>query len=91
MGDMPCVWCLLYINGRGKDEKITVYAHDPSRATGETFPVSHWAHAEELIYGSGWVLRDGQGNRCGLEAKTLVSGDACCFGHAMGVLRARVG
>jgi hypothetical protein len=88
--DMPCVWCLLYINGRASQfDSITVHAHNPGRPDDAPVPVQHWAAAEEFVYGSGHVLRDQSGTRCGLEAKTLVSGDAVCFGHAMALLRAR--
>ena len=87
MGDMPCVWCLCFIQAQPFD-KITVNAHNPARKE-EVYPVAHWAHAESLM-GSGFVLRDHNGDRCGMTAATLVSGDAVCLGHAMGVLRARV-
>lgn len=88
MGDMPCVWCLLFIQGQPYD-KITVHGHNPHNEA-ESYPVAHWAHADQLVRDSGYVLRDHNGDRCGLQAHTLVSGDAVCMGHAVAVLRARV-
>ena len=86
MGDMPCVWCLLFITSRPYGP---VVAHTPADES-QSYSVSHWAHAESLVHESGYVLRDHNNDRCGLTAATLVSGDAVCHGHAVGVLRARL-
>lgn len=88
MGDMPCVWCLLYIQGLPYGHP-TCHAYKPGAAEAER-PVASWAEAEDTEYGSGLIIRDHNGDRCGLTAKTLVSGDAVCFGHAVGALRARL-
>jgi hypothetical protein len=88
MGDMPCVWCLVFIQ-EPPDRVVLVHAYNPMDKS-ESFPVSHWAHADQLVRDSGWVLRDHNGVRCGLQAQTLVSGDAVCLGHAMAVLSARL-
>lgn len=54
-------------------------------------PVKGWSHAEDLSYGGQFHIRsDKDGTYFGLDAKTLVSGDAVCIGHAVGALRARV-
>jgi hypothetical protein len=88
MGDMPCVWCLYWIQVRpSATGSALVYAY--SSPTSEAIPVKSWAHAEELRYGDGLYLRDEHGDYCGLQAQTLVSGDAVCIPHAGALLRAR--
>lgn len=93
MGDMPCVWCLLWLNTAPENRPVPILAY-PYGATAERHPepepVRGWAHAEDLRYGGQYQLRDSEGAFFGLEAKTLVDGDAVCLGHAMGALRARL-
>lgn len=94
MGDMPCVWCLLWLNTDPRDRLTQILAY-PYGATLENSPeavsVRGWAHAEELSYGGQYRVRDAvDGTYFGLTAATLVSGDAMCHGHAMAAMRARV-
>ncbi|AGS73930.1 hypothetical protein [Streptomyces collinus] len=94
MGDMPCVWCLLWLNTAPERRPVEILAY-PYGATAERepepVPVRGWAHAEELTYGGQFHIRESRdGTYFGLDAKTLVSGDACCIGHAVGALRSRV-
>lgn len=85
MGDMPCVWCLLYISNPDN-----AAAFEPGRdyVGAASFPVPSWAAAGRLV-AEGFVIRDHHGVRCGLMAQTLVSGDAVCLGHALSAMAAR--
>jgi hypothetical protein len=93
MGDMPCVWCLLWLNTAPEERPVPILAHAYG-ATAEQYPtpvpVRGWAHAEDLAYAGQFRIRDEAGTWFGLDAKTLVSGDAVCLGHAMGALRSRL-
>jgi hypothetical protein len=95
MGDMPCVWCLLWLNTDPKYRRTAIYAYpygSTAERSSEAVAVRGWAHAEELAYGGQFRIRDAiDGTYFGLDAKTLVSGDAVCHGHAMAALTARVG
>lgn len=88
MGDMPCIWCLLFVGEQyyGPDH---VFAENPAMPE-QTFPVRSWADAEDAKR-DGLVVRDHNKVRCGLNADTLVSGDAVCRGHAAVVLHQRMG
>lgn len=93
MPDMPCVWCLLWLNTAPEHRPVPIYAYPygfTAEHRPEPVPVRGWAHAEELSYGGQFHIRDADGTYLGLDAKTLVSGDAVCIGHAVGALRARV-
>jgi hypothetical protein len=93
MGDMPCVWCLLWLNTEPKYRPTQICAY-PYGATAEDspepVPVHGWAHAEDLAYCGQYRVRDEHGTYFGLQAKTLVGGDAMCHGHAMAAMSSRV-
>lgn len=88
MGDMPCIWCLLYVQAP-PNRVALVHAYNPGEHDSQG-PVENWAHAVDLVYNKGLILRDQHGDRCGLGAHTLISGDAVCLGHAVAVMRSRV-
>lgn len=89
--DMPCVWCLLFIQGHPyKDVDVLVYGHHRERQDAEPVPITSWAAAQDAYYGSGLVLRDHNGTRCELFSLTLINGDAVCLGHAVGAMRSRI-
>lgn len=92
MGDMPCVWCLVWLNTDPDYRPVPILAR-PYGVTAERDPghieVRGWAHAEDLTYGGQYRIVMGK-TYFGLEAKTLVSGDAVCHGHAMAALTPRI-
>lgn len=85
MGDMPCVWCLYFLTACQYGDS---YAESPAEPGIVRTMVRTWADADDAIR-SGLVVRDRNGDRCGLNSQTLVSGDAVCLGHAVAVLRSR--
>lgn len=93
MPDMPCVWCLLWLNTAPelRPMPILAYPYGPmAEREPEPVPVRGWAHAEDLTVAQFHIRDAVDGTYFGLDAKTLVSGDAVCIGHAVGALRSRV-
>lgn len=89
MRDMPCVWCLLLIEGRPYQD-TTVCAYDRHNPDARPLPVTSWEAAQDAYYGAGLVLRDHNDTRCELMSLTLINGDAVCMGHAVSVMRSRI-
>lgn len=89
MGDMPCIWCLLFVGGQYYGDG-KVYTENPADSEAVPHIVRSWADAEDAVR-AGLVVRDHNKVRCGLIADTLIGGDAVCRGHALVVVRQRIG